>query len=88
MRPGTTTAKTTTPSLSTISRCDDVLCSTASQAAQLHCLGRGRLRDALPFLQGMYKSTLVCPECDHCSVKFDPAVINICRRAFQSKIAR
>jgi hypothetical protein len=25
-------------------------------------------------LQGMYKSTLVCPECDHCSVKFDPAV--------------
>ena len=22
--------------------------------------------------QGMYKSTLVCPSCQHCSVKFDP----------------
>ena len=30
-------------------------------------------------MQGMYKSTLVCPECKHCSVKFDPAVSgNMC----------
>ena len=50
-----------------------MLCCAVLQADWLMCKLQ-LCKSCAATLQGMYKSTLVCPECDHCSVKFDPAV--------------